>query len=202
MPTFQAEPLEESLLSLPAPYSSTNQYFFGARDFLSPTTDSLWQVESGVVRTWTRTPNNQRNTLGYWGPGEILGAPLSRLNPFFMQCLTNVKVSKLSPMLLDRSLHVLLGQFQQTEELLSILHVQPVSLRLWQFLVWLSHKFGRDVDQGRLIDLLLTHQEMAEALATTRVSVTRLLHIFESEGRLERHSKQLIITTSEVENAR
>ncbi len=100
----------------------------------------------------------------------------------------------LSPMLLDRSLDVLLGQFQQTEQLLSILHSQPVSLRLWQFLVWLSQKFGRDVDQGRLIELLLTHQEMAEAVSTTRVSVTRLLHVYESEGRLKRHAKQLIIT--------
>ncbi len=63
MPTFQADTLEECLLSLPVPHSSTNQYFFGARDFLSPTTDSLWQVESGIVRTWTRTQNNQRVAL-------------------------------------------------------------------------------------------------------------------------------------------
>ncbi len=193
MPTYT---LEECLLSLPVPHSSTNQYFFGTRDFLSPTTDSLWQVESGVVRTWTRTPNNQRVALGYWGPGEILGSPLSRLNPYFMQCVTNVKVSMLSPMLLERSLDVLVSQFQQTEHLLSILHSQPVSLRLWQFLVWLSHKFGRDVDQGRLIDLTLTHQEMAEAISATRVSVTRILQQLEKQGNLQRHSKQLIITSS------
>ena len=64
---------------------------------------------------------------------------------------------------------------QQAEELISIVHVQPGSLRLWQLLLWLAHKFGRDVDQGRLIDLEVTHQELAESISTTRVSVTRFL---------------------------
>ncbi len=193
MLAYQPEPLEKVLLSLPLPPDSTNQYFFGARDFLTPTTDSLWQIESGVVRTWTRNRKNQHVVLGYWRAGEIVGQPLSQLNPYFMQCITTVKVSILPPMLLYRSLDTLVAQFQQTEELLSILHSHPIKARLWQFLIWLSQKFGRDVNQGRLIDLHLTHQEFAEALATTRVSITRLLQVFESEGRLKRHFKQLII---------
>ena len=146
MLTYQPDPLEKVLLSLPLPPDSTNQYFFGPRDFLTPTTDSLWQIEGGVVRTWTRNQKNQHVVLGYWGPGDIVGQPLSRLNPYFMQCLTTVKVSLLPPMLVYRALDVLVAQFQQTEELLSILHSHPVKERLWQFLVWLSQKFGRNVD--------------------------------------------------------
>ena len=194
MLAYQPEPLEKVLLSLPLPPDSTNQYFFGARDFLTPTTDSLWQIESGVVRTWTRNRKNQHVVLGYWRAGEIVGQPLSQLNPYFMQCITTVKVSILPPMLLDRSPYALVGQFQQTEELLSILHLHPIKERLWQFLVWLSQKFGRDFDQGRLLELHLTHQEMADALATTRVSVTRSLQGFEAQGKLQRHSNRLILT--------
>jgi CRP-like cAMP-binding protein len=86
-----------------------------------------------------------------------------------------------------------LSHIQQAEELLSIVHRKPISMRLWQFLVWLSDKFGREVEQGRLIDLGVTHQEMAEVLNTTRVTVTRLLQEFEEEGVLLRHKRRLIL---------
>ncbi len=194
MPTSQVAQFEQILSSLPALPFSTQQYVFCPRDSISATTDSLWRIERGVVRTWTWNQQGQPMTLGYWGAGDIVGQPLSSLNPYRIQCLTSVEVSMVPPTLLYQDLNALVGQFQQTELLLSILHLHPIKERLWQFLVWLSHKFGRDVDQGRLIELLLTHQEMAEALATTRVSVTRMLQVFESEGRLKRHAKQLIIT--------
>ena len=87
----------------------------------------------------------------------------------------------------------MLLHIQQAEEILNILHRKPVSLRLWQFLVWLSQKFGRDVAQGRLIELGVTHQEMAEVLNTTRVSVTRMLQQFEEEGMLVRHDRRMVL---------
>ncbi len=89
---------------------------------------------------------------------------------------------------------------QQAEELLSIVHRKPISLRLWQFLVWLSEKFGRDVEQGKLIELNVTHQEMAEVLNTTRVTVTRLLQQFEDEGNLLRHKRRIILRLSKNSN--
>ncbi len=68
-----------------------------------------------------------------------------------------------------------------------------MSLRLWQFLVWLSEKFGREVEQGKLIDLNITHQEISEVLNTTRVTVTRLLQQFEEEGALIRYKHRIIL---------
>jgi CRP-like cAMP-binding protein len=73
------------------------------------------------------------------------------------------------------------------------MHHQKVSQRLWQFLVFLSRKFGRDVECGRLIDLPLTHEEIADSIGSTRVSVTRLLQHFEAEGKLRRSKRQLIL---------
>ena len=79
------------------------------------------------------------------------------------------------------------------EELLSIVHRKPVSLRLWQFLIWLGEKFGRDVDLGKLIDIAVTHQEIAEVINTTRVSVTRMLQQYEEEGLLTRRQRRIIL---------
>jgi len=80
--------------------------------------------------------------------------------------------------------------------LVSIVHRKPISDRLWEFLVWLSNKFGRDVENGRLVDLRVTHQEIAEVLNTTRVTVTRLLQTFEEEGLIVRHKRRLILCLS------
>jgi CRP-like cAMP-binding protein len=92
----------------------------------------------------------------------------------------------------------MLSHIQQSEELLSIIHRKPVSRRLWQFLIWLSQKFGRDVDRGKLIDIGVTHQEMAEVINTTRVSVTRMLQQFEEEGMLQRHQRRIILLPTKV----
>ncbi len=177
------------------------QQVFAHRQLIPPRSDVLWRIERGVVRTSTWNEEGSRIILGYWGPGDIVGQPLSRLNPYQIECLTSVEMSILPSELWKQALAAILLHVQQTEELLNIIHRKPVSLRLWQFLVWLSQKFGRDVDQGRLIDLRLTHQELAEASGVTRVSVTRKLQQFESKGMLRRHSRRFVITGLGIQDA-
>ncbi len=177
------------------------QQLFNHRQLIPLRHDVLWRIERGAVRTLTWSDDSTRIILGYWGPGDVVGSPLSRLNPYQIECLTSVEMSILPSELWKQALDAMLLHIQQTEELLNINHRKSVSLRLWQFLVWLSQKFGRDVEQGRLIDLSVTHQELAEAISATRVSVTRMLQEFESEGRLQRHSRRFVITSSGVQNA-
>ena len=49
-------------------------------------------------------------------------------------------------------------------------------MMLFKFLEWLDKRFGEDVENGRLLNLRLTHQDIAETLGTTRVTVTRILN--------------------------
>ncbi len=173
--------------------SSISQRLFNRRDLIAPQQDALWLIQRGAVRTLTWNESGTCITLGYWGPGDIVGHPLSRLKPYEIECLTSVEMNILPSELWYQVIDELLLHIQQTEELLSIVHRNPISLRLWQFLVWLGQKFGRDVEQGRLIDLRVTQQEMAEVINTTRVSVTRLLQQFELEGVLLRHQRRFVI---------
>jgi CRP-like cAMP-binding protein len=55
-----------------------------------------------------------------------------------------------------------------------------------RLLFWLSRRFGEDKAQGQLIDLRLTHQDLAEFLGTTRVTVTRTLGQLEEQGLTQR----------------
>lgn len=166
---------------------------FSRHDLIPPKENILWRIERGAVRTVTWSEQGTLITLGYWGIGDIVGQPLSRIIPYQIECLTSVETSILPSQLWHQILDSMLLHIQQSEELLSIIHRKPVSLRLWQFLIWLSQKFGRDVDRGILIDIGVTHQEIAEVINTTRVSVTRLLQQFEEEGRLKRHQRRLIL---------
>jgi CRP-like cAMP-binding protein len=173
--------------------SPLQQRVFTRREVIPARNDVLWKIERGAVRTLTWGEDGTFITLGYWGPGDLIGYPLSRVKPYQIECLTSVEVSVIPPHIWSQEVNALLSHIQQAEELLSIVHRKPISLRLWQFLVWLSEKFGRDVEQGKLIDLNVTHQEMAEVLNTTRVTVTRLLQQFEEEATMIRHKRRIII---------
>jgi CRP-like cAMP-binding protein len=169
------------------------QRLFTRREVIPQRNDVLWRIDRGAVRTLTWSEDGTFITLGYWGAGDLIGYPLSRVKPYQIECLTSVEASVVPPHLWHQDINALLSHIQQAEELLSIVHRKPISLRLWQFLVWLCEKFGRDVEQGKLIDLSVTHQEMAEVLNTTRVTVTRLLQQFEEQGTLIRHKRRIVL---------
>jgi len=169
------------------------QQLFSRREVIPLQNDVLWRIQRGAVRTLTWSEDGTFITLGYWGAGDLIGYPLSRVQPYQVECLTSVEVSILPIHAWDKDINSFLSHIQQTEELLSIVHRKPTSLRLWQFLVWLSEKFGRDLADGKLLDLNITHQEMAEVLNTTRVTVTRLLQQFEEEGKLLRQKRSIIL---------
>nr|WP_242041824.1 helix-turn-helix domain-containing protein [Alkalinema sp. FACHB-956] len=65
--------------------------------------------------------------------------------------------------------------------------------RLVRLLVWLSDRFGEESSLGAVINFRLTHQDIADLLGTTRVTVTRLLNQLEKQGTIERPSIRKII---------
>ncbi len=178
------------LVLLPTNHSCQNSFRRGDLLPLQPTL--LWEIESGFVRTTTWDEEGLTATLGLWGPGNVVGKPLSQIEPYQIECLTNVRVSSL-PFYSDYLQDAMLSHIQQMEELLNIMHCKLVPLRLLKFFTWLAYRFGREVDQGRLLDLRLTHQAISEIIGTTRVSVTRLLNQLEQEGKLSRRPQHRIL---------
>ncbi|MBD2360665.1 Crp/Fnr family transcriptional regulator [Anabaena minutissima FACHB-250] len=170
-----------------------SQRLFTRREVLDPVNDVLWLIDRGAVRTITWGEDGIFITLGYWGAGDLIGYPLSKVNPYQIECLTSVEVSTIPAQLWHQYINAFVAHIQNSEELLNILNLKPISLRLWEFLVWLSKKFGRDVEQGCLIELYITHQEIAEVLSTTRVTITRLLQEFETAEMLLRYQRRIIL---------
>lgn len=152
----------------------------------------LWQIEKGIIRTSTWTEEGVITPLGFWGEGDVVGQALSRVEPFQIECLTDVTASVL-PNAQACSQRSLLAHIQRTEELLRIMHIGSTEKRLLQFLSWLISRFGQVNTGAGTLPFRLTHQDMAEAIGTTRVTVTRLLGRLEQEGAVAWSQKRLLL---------
>ncbi|NEQ21593.1 MAG: Crp/Fnr family transcriptional regulator [Microcoleus sp. SIO2G3] len=161
--------------------------------------DTLWKIELGVVRSFTWDEEGRTVTLGFWGKGDVVGHLLSRMKPYQVECLTTVQISELSP---ENSYlqHALLVHAWRSEELLTIVHQPSIADRLVQLLLWLSNQFGQPVASGTLLELRLTHQDLADTIGSTRVTVTRLLNEMEREGKIERSRRTILIRCSLLRN--
>jgi hypothetical protein len=135
------------------------------------------------VRTATWGTDAAMVPLGFWGVDDVVGLPLSHINPYQIDCLTDVTVCILSNEL-PYPLDAMISHIQQMEELLRIMHSNSIEQRLLKFLFWFANKFGQDTSDGQIIKIRLTHQEIAEVIGSTRVTVTRLLQKFQSERML------------------
>nr|WP_330359399.1 helix-turn-helix domain-containing protein [Moorena bouillonii] len=70
---------------------------------------------------------------------------------------------------------------RQTEILLAISGQRRVEVRLQHLLLLLKREVGEPVPEGIRIGMRLTHQDLANAIGTTRVTITRLLSKFKHE---------------------
>ncbi len=168
------------------------QQVFKSKNLLLLKSDNFWKIEAGVVRSLTWDTEGRIMTLGFWGKGDIVGTPLSRLQPYQMECLSEVKVTELLPesSYLEKALLV---HIWKNQEFLSIVNQPLVADRLFTLLEWLANQFGEPTSEGILLNLRLTHQEFADTIAATRVTVTRLMKQFEGEGKIKREGRLLKI---------
>ena len=152
----------------------------------------LWMIRAGVVRTQTWTNEGDVVPLGFWGVGSIVGAFIARAFPYEIECLTEVEVE---PLNLTSALphEVLLNHVAQSSQFMQILHCHQISSRLEQFIRWFAEMFGEQKPDGIHLRVRLTHQQLSEAIGTTRVTITRVIGQLEKEGKISWSRSQQII---------
>ena len=70
---------------------------------------------------------------------------------------------------------------------------RDMSSRLVSFLLVLCRDFGVPGEQGITIDLRLSHQSIAEAIGSTRVTITRLLGDLRNSGLVQIDRKKITV---------
>lgn len=166
---------------------------FARRSLLPLRYDALWKIETGVVRTSTLLEDGTSVTLGLWGPGDVVGRVLSKAEPYQIECLTPVEVTLLTRSSWHKATEAMILHIQRSGELIEILHCRQTEFALLQLLGWLAKRFGQEVEQGQMIDLRLTHEDIATIIGSTRVTVTRLLNSFEKQGIIQRMQRCFIV---------
>ncbi|MFS8885857.1 Crp/Fnr family transcriptional regulator [Synechococcus sp. H70.2] len=143
----------------------------------------------GVVQLSTVYTNGSEAILGFAGPSMPLGSPLTRLDPYQAKALTAVDVLRLSSAEVEASetlsqglLKQLVRRLRQTEALLALAGRRRVEERLRQLLVLLAVELGSPLSTGVRLQVRLAHQDLANTIGTTRVTITRLLNRFRQQG--------------------
>jgi CRP-like cAMP-binding protein len=163
---------------------------------------SIWLVVRGMVKLGSLTIHGDDLILGLAGPNEPFGEPLTDVEAFEARtlcdtdllCLSLDEVRSQAP-LAQAMLEAVLRRYRQSQSLLALMGLRRVEERVRGFLELLALDYGSYCDSGLRLDLRLTHQEMASALGTTRVTVTRVIGQLRQEGWLRFDSqKRLVIT--------
>ncbi len=162
----------------------------------------------GIVQLFTIQQDGSETLLGLAGPSMPIGLPLTVVDPYWAMSLTDVDVLPLamaeiesSPMLMAGICRHLMLRLQQSEAWLSISGKRLVADRLRQLLLLVAQDFGQVETCGVRIPVRLTHHQLATAIGTTRVTVTRLLKEFKEEGWLQTQQRYLILQLEQLHNS-
>jgi CRP-like cAMP-binding protein len=139
-------------------------------------------IYRGFVRTQTLQHGGDESILGLVGPMMPVSPKFTLLNPYEVYALTSVDLLRITWSEVQRSddlmremNHTLIQRLRHTEVLLAIRSKRQTSERLIGFLSFLAQEYGNPTPQGIRLEVQLTHQQIADSISTTRVTITRLL---------------------------
>ncbi|MEK6576632.1 MAG: Crp/Fnr family transcriptional regulator [Nitrospirota bacterium] len=161
--------------------------------------DGFYIVKSGEVKVCKRSSEGREQVLGMFREGDFFGiVPLFDGGPYPANaevCVDSVlikigkvpflEIIKENPMI---SLNILPKISKRTREFTSAvenLSLKDVKDRLFSFILDEIGKRGTKDKDGMIIDLGMTHEEIAARLGTVREVITRSLSRLQKEGRLK-----------------
>lgn len=169
-----------------------NQVHLTAGSVVPLLKNSLWVVTKGMVKLGAVTEQGDELLLGLVGPQEPFGEPLSMVEAYEavtltdcdLTCLTLEEVAH-SPELSMAMVKAVSARLRQADYMLALLGLRRVEDRVRGFLELMAQEYGEPCDQGLRVGLRLTHQDIASALSTTRVTVTRVIGQLKDQGWLK-----------------
>jgi CRP/FNR family transcriptional regulator len=168
---------------------------------------ALYVIDDGVAKLAKPYSDGKLATLRLLGPQDVLGnlalcgeAPPHARAEAFTACEV-IKVPKVfveravkkNPKVTFELLRLLGRELALREEWASCLLPYKAEARLANLLPVLARKFGEETPVGVVIGLRLTHDELAEMIASTRESVTNALKRLRESGVLATNRGRIVI---------
>lgn len=173
----------------------------------SDMSDSVLLLARGRARIYHVTSEGKQAILNFIEPGEMFGE-LSMFSPSRREEHAEAVEKSLVVLIPRDVMHSLMGRHPQIslaltrlyglrirriERRLKSLLYRSSRERLVHLLLELAEKYGQQSEQGLLINLRISHQEMASAIGATRETVTITLGELQHEGLLEIHRRRIYL---------
>jgi CRP-like cAMP-binding protein len=169
--------------------------------------DHLYVIVEGKIKLGTSSGDGRENLLSILGPGEMFGE-LSLFDPnprtSTATAVTDAKLlslgqTKLIPWLTENpkvSLNLLASlaqRLRRTNEAVGDLVFSDVPGRVAKALIDLGERFGKQTDEG----LLVNHDELAQLVGASRETVNKALADFAGRNWLKLDGRAVLITDLE-----
>lgn len=160
----------------------------------------VWYVRQGLVKLNTFCETGEEILIGLATQDMVFGSNMTSLPIYQATALSDVELVSIyvaeiavNPMLSHILLPKINQRLQQTESFLVIAGKRRVEERLYHLLQLLKQQIGEPVAEGTRLSVRLTHEDIASACCTTRVTITRLMGKLQQQGLISFDSKKYII---------
>ena len=174
--------------------------------------DQLYFLVSGTVRLYKIYGDYKEATTALLKDGGVFGKlnlVEGRWQDVFAEAVTEARVAGIQKASLERVIKSdpafalklfssLSERLRQSDEVIESLLHREVSTRLATLLLNLGERFGEDNGVGRLIDVRLTHQDLANMIASTREAVSKVMSEFQRDGVVESRNRRIAIVNEDT----
>ncbi|MCT7948567.1 helix-turn-helix domain-containing protein [Ancylothrix sp. C2] len=173
-------------------YDNRSTVVYSKNEIIPLNPQGIYIVIQGLVKLTTLSENGEDVLVGFASPKMPFGSGLTALQIYQATAMSNVvqlislswaEISE-SPQLAQAILPQINQRLQQTELLLGMFGQRRVKERLCHLLLLLKQQIGEPVSNGTCLNVRLTHEDLAQACCTTRVTITRILNQLQQEGQI------------------
>ena len=168
--------------------------------------EAIYFIEEGRVRLTRLSPEGKTVILALLGPGDLIGdaAWESGEHDSYAETLEDSRIYQISreafqklirenPEFGIRLIHLLGTRLQQAQARIEDLVFRQVPSRVARLLLSLAENHGRVTPKGIRVEFPLTHQEIADLVGSSRVTVTQILNRMRTSHWINIESKRVTI---------
>ena len=184
---------------------------FCARDLIFAPGDpdgQLYFLLEGTLRLYTIYGQYKEATIALLKDGGIFGdlsLDQEGWQNVFAEAVTDVRVAvvrksvlanviKRQPEFITKLVFSISERLRQSDEVIESLLDREVSARLTTLLLNLGDRFGEVDGSVMVLNVRLTHQDLANMIVSTREAVSKVMSEFQREGLIEVHRRRIFIT--------
>lgn len=168
--------------------------------------DAIYFIEKGRVRLTRLSAEGKTVILALLGPGDLIGEAAWEAGEHdsYAETLEDSRIYQISreafqtlirenPEFGLRLIQIIGMRLKQAQARIEDLVFRQVPSRVARLLVSLAESHGRVTPNGIKVEFPLTHQEIADLVGSSRVTVTQILNKFRTSNWIEMESKRVTI---------